>query len=363
MSESSPLTLILSLQGRGNKCKCRGNPPVVARPGIFVAVPQPQRNGYKDNLFASKGANQRMRERIISLLPSSTEIICALGLRGQLVGVSHECDYPADVVELPILTEPKLDPRGTSGDIDTRVREIVQEGLSVYRLKTETLQRLKPDVIVTQDQCEVCAVSLPEVENAVQCFLTPDVSIVSLRPEKLDDIWTDIRRVAQATDQEKTAQALIRDAKERLWNIAQKTWHLPRPRVACLEWLDPLMAAGNWIPELVDIAGGEYGLVEAGAHTPTLTWEALAAYQPEVIVTTPCGFKIPQSQTDLPQLTAHPDWLSLPAVQHNRVYVADGNAYYNRPGPRIVESAEILAEMLHPEECAGMAVPGSYVRV
>ncbi len=304
-----------------------------------------------------------MRERIISLLPSSTEIICALGLRGQLVGVSHECDYPADVVGLPILTEPKLDPRGTSGDIDTRVREIVQEGLSVYRLKTETLQRLKPDVIVTQDQCEVCAVSLPEVENAVQCFLTPDVSIVSLRPEKLDDIWTDIRRVAQATDQEKTAQALIRDAKERLQKIAQKTRHLPRPRVACLEWLDPLMAAGNWIPELVDIAGGEYGLVEAGAHTPTLTWEALAAYQPEVIVITPCGFKIPQSQTDLPQLTAHPDWLSLPAVQHNRVYVADGNAYYNRPGPRIVESAEILAEMLHPEECAGMAVPGSYVRV
>ncbi len=304
-----------------------------------------------------------MRERIISLLPSSTEIICALGLRGQLVGVSHECDYPADVVGLPILTEPKLDPRGTSGDIDTRVREIVQEGLSVYRLKTETLQRLKPDVIVTQDQCEVCAVSLPEVENAVQCFLTPDVSVVSLRPEKLDDIWTDIRRVAQATDQEKTAQALIRDAKERLQKIAQKTRHLPRPRVACLEWLDPLMAAGNWIPELVDIAGGEYGLVEAGAHTPTLTWEALAAYQPEVIVITPCGFKIPQSQTDLPQLTAHPDWLSLPAVQHNRVYVADGNAYYNRPGPRIVESAEILAEMLHPEECAGMAVPGSYIRV
>ena len=144
-----------------------------------------------------------MIERVISLLPSSTEIVCALGLREHLVGVSHECDYPSDVVGLPILTEPKLDPRGTSGDIDTRVREIVQEGLSVYRLQTEALQRLKPDLIVTQDQCEVCAVSLPEVENAVQCFLTPDVTVVSLRPEKLDDIWTDIRRVAQATDQEK----------------------------------------------------------------------------------------------------------------------------------------------------------------
>ena len=304
-----------------------------------------------------------MVERIISLLPSSTEIICALGLREHLVGVSHECDYPSDVAGLPILTEPKLDPRGTSSDIDTRVREIVQEGLSVYRLKTEVLQGLKPDVIVTQDQCEVCAVSLSEVENAVQCFLTPDVSVVSLRPEKLDDIWTDIRHVALATGREENAAALIQDSKERLGKVEQKTQHLPRLRVACLEWLHPLMAAGNWIPELVDIAGGEYGLVEAGAHTPTITWEALIAYQPEVIVITPCGFKIPQSQTDLPQLTAHPHWQTLPAVQKNRVYVADGNAYYNRPGPRIVESAEILAEILYPEECAGMAVPGSYVRV
>ena len=304
-----------------------------------------------------------MVERIISLLPSSTEIICALGLREHLVGVSHECDYPSDVAGLPILTEPKLDPRGTSSDIDTRVREIVQEGLSVYRLKTEVLQGLKPDVIVTQDQCEVCAVSLPEVENAVQCFLTPDVTVVSLRPEKLDDIWTDIRRVAQATGREENAAALIQDSKERLGKVEQKTQHLPRLRVACLEWLHPLMAAGNWIPELVDIAGGEYGLVEAGAHTPTITWEALIAYQPEVIVIAPCGFQIPQSQTDLPQLTAHPHWPSLPAVQKNRVYVADGNAYYNRPGPRIVESTEILAEILHPEECASMALPGSYVRV
>ena len=136
-----------------------------------------------------------------------------------------------------------------------------------------------------------------------------------------------------------------------------------RPRVVCLEWLNPLMVAGNWIPELVDIAGGEYGLVDAGAHTPPITWDVLAAYRPEVLVITPCGFPIPQSQMDLPQLMAHPLWQTLPAVQKNRVYVADGNAYYNRPGPRIAESAEILAEMLHPEACAGMAVPGSYLRV
>ena len=304
-----------------------------------------------------------MVDRIASLLPSSTEIVCALGLRERLVGVSHECDHPADVVGLPVLTEPKLDPRGTSGDIDARVQEIVQEGLSVYRLNTDALQDLKPEVIVTQDQCEVCAVSLPDVEDAVQCFLTSDVKIVSLNPEKLSDIWRDIRNVAAATGRQEAADTLIQGLEERLRNLADKTRHLPRPRVACLEWLDPLMAAGNWIPELVDLAGGAYGLVEAGAHTPPITWDTLIDYQPEVIVITPCGFKIPQSQADLPLLTGHPQWQRLPAVQAGRVYVADGNAYYNRPGPRIVESAEILAEMLHPEACAGMAVPGSYIRV
>ena len=304
-----------------------------------------------------------MTDRIASLLPSSTEIICALGLRERLVGVSHECDYPADVVGLPVLTEPKLDPRGTSGDIDARVREIVQEGLSVYRLNTDALQDLQPDVIVTQDQCEVCAVSLPDVEDAVQCFLTADVNVVSLNPAKLSDIWRDVRNVAAATGRQEAAETLIRGLEARLHTLADKTRGLLRPRVACLEWLDPLMAAGNWIPELVALAGGAYGLVAAGAHTPPMTWETLAAYQPEVIVITPCGFKIPQTQADLPLLTAHPLWQTLPAVQANRVYVADGNAYYNRPGPRIVESAEILAEMLHPEACAGLAPSGSYVRV
>jgi len=301
--------------------------------------------------------------RICSFLPSATEIVYELGLEDQLHGVTHECDYPAEVVGLPILTEPKRDPSGTSRAIDDRVRQLVQDGLSVYRLKTDLLRDLKPDLIVTQDQCEVCAVSLPDVEDAVQCFLTSDVRVVSLNPEKLSDIWRDIRNVAAATGQQETAETLIQGLEARLRALAEKTRRLPRPRVACLEWLDPLMAAGNWIPELVDMAGGAYGLVEAGTHTPPITWDTLVDYQPEVIVITPCGFKIPQSQADLPLLTGHPQWQTLPAVQAGRVYVADGNAYYNRPGPRIVESAEILAEMLHPEACAGMAVPGSYVRV
>src|SRR5438128_1376696 len=223
-------------------------------------------------------------QRVVSLLPSSTEIVCSLGLGNRLVGVSHECDYPPAVIGLPVLTAPKLDPHGTSAAIDARVREIVQEGLSVYRINTEVLQQLQPDLIVTQDQCEVCAVSLPEVEEAVQCFLTPGVQIVSLNPQRLGDIWQDIHQVGQATGREPVAEEVMRGLKRRLWTLEQKTRHTRRPHVACIEWLDPLMAGGNWVPELVEIAGGEYSFAAAGMHSPKITWQALVEYQPEVIV-------------------------------------------------------------------------------
>src|SRR5215510_14969543 len=171
-------------------------------------------------------------ERIISLLPSSTEILCALGLHDRLVGVSHECDFPVEVISLPVLTKPKLDPHGSSAAIDARVRALVQEGLSVYRINTDVLQQLQPDLIVTQDQCEVCAVSLPEVEEAVRCFLTPGVTVISLSPQRLGDIWENIRQVARATGREDAAEEVLRGLKRRLWKVEQQTRHRSRPRVA-----------------------------------------------------------------------------------------------------------------------------------
>ncbi len=302
-------------------------------------------------------------ERIVSLLPAATEILCALGLRDRLVGVSHECDYPTDVTGLPILTEPKLDPHAASADIDTHVREIVQEGLSIYRIHTETLRQLQPQLIVTQDQCAVCAVSLPQVEEAVRCFLTSETQVVSLSPERLSDIWEDLRRAGAATGQSVAAEDLVRTLKRRLWKLEQQTRRLPRRRVACIEWMAPLIAGGHWTAELVEMAGGAYGLTAIGSRSPVMTWEALVVYQPEVLVIMPCGFKLAQTQADFATLTAHPQWQQLPAVQANRVYLADGNAYFNRPGPRIVESAEILAEIIHPEACAGLAPAGAYLRI
>lgn len=287
--------------------------------------------------------------RAATLIASATEIVCALGCRDQLVGRSHECDFPADVAALPALTEPKFRLDGMSYQIDQRVKALVQEGTSVYRVFADKLAALDVDLIVTQDQCEVCAASLSDVEAALCDWTGRPVRVVSLKPDALADIWGDIRKVAGALEVPDRGEALVSDLRARMRQVSEEAAKQPaRPRVACIEWVDPLMAAGNWVPELVEMAGGENLFGEAGKHAPWLTWEELAAADPDVIVALPCGYDIARASQDMPILEAKPGWTDLRAVREGRVAVADGNQYFNRPGPRVAESLEIMAEICHP---------------
>ena len=289
-------------------------------------------------------------QRIVSLLPSSTEIICALGCSDRLVGRSHECDYPASVTSLPVCTEAKFEPDGTSYEIDQRVKAVLQEGVSIYRVHADLLDELAPDLLVTQSQCEVCAVSLADVESAACQLVRSQPEILSLTPNALKDIWRDIGSVAAALDVEEKGAALVGDLQARLDAVAERVRSIQRrPRIACIEWFEPLMAAGNWLPELVAIAGGENLFGIAGAHSPWVTWDALEDAQPDVIVLMPCGFDIGRSRRELPALTEKPAWKKLEAVREGRVYLTDGNQFFNRPGPRLVESAEILTQIMHRE--------------
>jgi len=287
--------------------------------------------------------------RVVTLIASATEIVCALGCRDQLVGRSHECDFPPDVRDLPALTEPKFPVDGASYDIDQRVKAIIQEGTAVYRVFADRLAELDPDVIVTQDQCEVCAASLSDVEQALCDWTGRPMRIVSLQPDSLADIWGDIRKVAGALGIDGQGEALVSDLRKRMTAVqAQATAQAERPRVACIEWVDPLMAAGNWVPELVEMAGGENLFGEAGKHAPWMTWDELALADPDVIVVLPCGYDIARTRQDMPILEAKPGWRDLRAVREGRVVIADGNQYFNRPGPRVAESLEIMAEICHP---------------
>jgi len=288
--------------------------------------------------------------RIISLIASATEIVCALGFESQMVGRSHECDFPASVKSLPVCTSPKFEVEGLSYEIDERVKAILQEALSVYRVDADMLERLRPTHIITQSQCEVCAVSLKDVEEAVCQFTSSRPVVVSLEPNALADVWSDIRRVAAALNAPERGEELVARLLRRMGEIEEKARTAQsRPTVACVEWIDPLMAAGNWSPELVEMAGGVNLFGEVGKHSPWMNWEALVAADPDVIFISPCGFDIARTMEETHLLTGKPEWRELKAAKEDRVFVADGNQYFNRPGPRLVESLEILAELLHPE--------------
>lgn len=286
--------------------------------------------------------------RIASLLPSATELVCALGAEASLVARSHECDYPAGLSQLPVITQARFED-GNSREIDDRVQNLVGRGLSVYEVDTDLLRELAPDIILIQDQCKVCAASLDDIQTAVAEWTGGQPKVVSLSPTALSDVWSDIERVGIALGREDRAAGLLGKLTDRVTDIGERSEGLGAPSVVCLEWFEPLMSAGNWVPELVALAGGENRLAQAGTHSPWLEWEALAAADPDVIVLMPCGFDLARTRSEFEAIRSHSTWRGLRAVADGRIYATDGNAYFNRPGPRLVDSLEVLAELLHPE--------------
>ena len=288
--------------------------------------------------------------RIVSLLPSSTEIVCALGLEDALVGITHECDYPPSVAGKPRLTSSHISHETmTSAEIDHAVRSQLDGHGSIYHLDEARLRELKPDLILTQELCEVCAVSYKTVERAARMF-DAEVTVVSLEPNTIADIFDNIRTVGRLTGREREADDLIRSLNARRDRIREKTASIERrPRTLMLEWLEPPFAPGHWVPEQVAIAGGDHAFGKAGQRSVTTNAEEIVAYSPEVIVLIPCGYYKEDILRQLPKARLPEGWNDLPAVKAGEVWATDATAYFSRPGPRVVEGAEILAKILHPE--------------
>jgi iron complex transport system substrate-binding protein len=288
--------------------------------------------------------------RIVSLIASATEITHALGLGEFQVGRSHECDYPPQVKSLPICTSPSFSVDGSSAEIDRLVKQKLAGALSIYDVSVTALEQLQPTHIITQTQCKVCAVSLEDVERALADSVTTRPRIVALEPNALADIWADIRRVADACDVSAAGETLVTDLYTRMnHSVTQARAGRRRPRVACIEWPEPLMAAGNWVPELIEMANADNLFGQAGLHSPWMSWDELVAADPDVIVSMPCGYDLAKTRSEMYWLTSRPGWHQLRAVQQNEIYLVDGNQYMNRPGPRVVESLQTLAEILHPD--------------
>jgi iron complex transport system substrate-binding protein len=286
--------------------------------------------------------------RICSFLPSSTEIVYALGLEDSLAGVTFECDYPAEARQKPVVVHTKL-PHGLSPEeIDRQVNEFAARGESLYRLDLEKLQEIQPDLIITQDLCHVCAAS-PHDLGAVLPNLPKPPRVLSLQPHCLDDVWQDIVKVGQATGRELEAIRLVAELKGRITRVrtlaAQSS--LRRPRVLCLEWVNPPFIAGHWVPEMVALAGGEDVLGKAGVPSYRATWEQVNASQPEIILFMPCGYAAAQACNEVEAFRFPEGWRDLPAVRDGRVYAVDATSYFSRPGPRLAEGLEILLSVIH----------------
>jgi len=288
---------------------------------------------------------------IISLLPAATEIICALGLEHQLVGRSHECDYPLSITNLPVCSSAKFLPGSDSAEIDRQVKEILSESLSIYTIDRDLIKRLSPDVIITQAQCEVCAVSLKDVEQALSDLLDKECQIISLEPNGLDDVYKDIRMIADQLGVEKVGEELLELSDERINIIRHKLKFITeKPTVACIEWLSPLMIAGNWTPEIIEIGGGIPVLTVKGKHSCYVNFQDIIDSDPDIILIMPCGFSIQRTLQEIGLVLDLPGWSDLKAVKDQRIYIVDGNQYFNRSGPRMTDSIEIMAEIINPKQ-------------
>ena len=288
--------------------------------------------------------------RICSFLPSATEIVYALGLGDSLHGVSHECDYPAEASAKPKIVRSNIDSANlTSQEIDRLVSEMYAKGERIYEVDVAALDRAKPDLVITQELCEVCAISLEDVEAAViQLEMPPQM--ISLDPHGLDDVLSDIERIGQITDRTTKARELVAEARERIERVRSSvSGTASRPRVACIEWLDPLIVAGHWIPEMVQLAGGIDGLAQPGTPSRRIEIDELIAYDPDVVVLMPCGMDVSRAVHDFSQLGDLDRWRTLSAVKQGNVYAVDAGGLFSRSGPRLVDGVEMLAKMIHPQ--------------
>ena len=304
-----------------------------------------------------------MKQRVLSLLSSTTEIIYALGCGDRLVGRSHECDYPEEVSELPICTIPKFNVDGTSREVDDEVKSLVQSALSIYYINEKLLKELKPDIIFTQSQCEVCAVSVSDVENALKNITGLSSRVISVEPNSVEDIFNDILTIAEILNVRKKGKELVELIKAKIDSTEKIVYQKSSPSVAAIEWIDPLMAAGNWVPQLIRVAGGKNLFGEAGKHSPWMKYNDLVEQDPEIIIVMPCGYDIKKSLIEIKTLESKKEWGSLKAVRNRNVYITDGNQFFNRPGPRIIESLEILLEIIHSDFSESKHIDSGWIKL
>lgn len=289
--------------------------------------------------------------RICSLLPSATEVIALLGLSDELVGISHECDYPPSVRHLPVMVEPMIPPHGlASHDIDRQVSQLVASGQRLYRLKDQLLRQAQPDLIVSQDLCHVCAVTPDQLHEAL-CSMARQPTILALNPTTVHDVIADVIRIGNAANRSAEGHHLAAQLHDRLEAVrtrVQKIAHCPR--MACIEWLSPLYVAGHWVPEMVQLAGGQDVLAQPGDPSHVVTWDEVLAAAPDILIVMPCGFSVERTQTELFQMMRQPGQWPLSSELAERTFLVDASSYFSRPGPRLIDGIELLAAILHPSD-------------